>query len=36
MSLYHYFDTRDELLDLMGDEVAGEMLVAELPSDWRT
>jgi AcrR family transcriptional regulator len=35
MSLYHYFDTRDELLDLMGDQVAGEMLVPELPSDWR-
>jgi AcrR family transcriptional regulator len=35
MSLYHYFDTRDELLDLMGDSVAGEMVVPELPSDWR-
>ena len=35
MSLYHYFDSRDELLDLMGDTVAGEMLVPELPSDWR-
>lgn len=36
MSLYHYFDSRDELLDLMGDTVAGEMLVpGELPSDWR-
>jgi AcrR family transcriptional regulator len=35
MSLYHYFDSRDELLDLMGDSVAAEMLVPELPKDWR-
>ena len=35
MSLYHYFDSRDELLELMGDTVAGEMLVPELPPDWR-
>jgi AcrR family transcriptional regulator len=35
MSLYHYFDSRDELLELMGDQVAGEMLVPELPGDWR-
>jgi AcrR family transcriptional regulator len=35
MSLYHYFDSRDELLDLMGDTVAAEMLVAELPAQWR-
>ena len=35
MSLYHYFDTRDELLELMGDTVAGEMLVPVLPADWR-
>jgi AcrR family transcriptional regulator len=35
MSLYHYFDSRDELLELMGDTVAGEMLVPKLPSDWR-
>jgi AcrR family transcriptional regulator len=36
MSLYHYFDSRDELLDLMADTVAGEMLVpGELPRDWR-
>ena len=27
MSLYHYFQSRDELLDLMGDSVAAEMLV---------
>ena len=32
MSLYHYFDSRDELLDLMGDTVAAEMLVPELPA----
>ena len=31
MSLYHYFDSRDELLDLMGETVAAEMLVPELP-----
>jgi AcrR family transcriptional regulator len=36
MSLYHYFQSRDELLDLMGDTVAAEMLVpGEMPSDWR-
>jgi AcrR family transcriptional regulator len=35
MSLYHYFDTRDELLELMSDSTAGEMLVAKLPGDWR-
>lgn len=35
MSLYHYFDSRDELLELMGDTVAAELLVPRLPSDWR-
>jgi AcrR family transcriptional regulator len=35
MSIYHYFDTRDELLELMGDTVAGEMLVPDLPAEWR-
>jgi len=36
MSLYHYFDSRDELLDLMGDTVAAEMLVpGKMPTDWR-
>ena len=35
MSLYHYFDSRDELLDLMADRVAAEMVVPELPADWR-
>jgi AcrR family transcriptional regulator len=35
MSLYHYFDSRDELLDLMSDRVAAEMVVPELPEDWR-
>jgi AcrR family transcriptional regulator len=35
MSLYHYFDSRDELLDLMSDAVAAEMLVTELPQGWR-
>jgi AcrR family transcriptional regulator len=35
MSLYHYFDSRDEILELMADAVAAGMLVPELPSDWR-
>ena len=36
MSLYHYFDSRDELLDLMSDAVAADMLVpGELSRDWR-
>ena len=35
MSLYHYFDSRDELLELMGDAAAAEMLVPSLPRDWR-
>ena len=35
MSLYHYFDSRDELLDLMSDTVAAEMLVPGLPAHWR-
>jgi AcrR family transcriptional regulator len=35
MSLYHYFDSRDEILDLMSETVAQEMLVPDLPADWR-
>jgi AcrR family transcriptional regulator len=35
MSLYHYFDSRDELLELMADTVAKEMLVPELSPHWR-
>jgi AcrR family transcriptional regulator len=36
MSLYHYFDSRDELLELMGDRIAAEMLVpGRLPEHWR-
>jgi AcrR family transcriptional regulator len=35
MSIYHYFQSREELLDLMGDTVAAEMLVEDLPEDWR-
>jgi AcrR family transcriptional regulator len=35
MSIYHYFQSRDELLDLMGDTVAAEMLVDTVPDDWR-
>jgi AcrR family transcriptional regulator len=36
MSIYHYFASRDELLELMGETVSGEVLVPELPGDWRT
>src|SRR3954469_18221423 len=35
MSLYHYFQSRDELLELMAETVAEEMLVPDLPADWR-
>ncbi|MBE2314723.1 TetR/AcrR family transcriptional regulator C-terminal domain-containing protein [Solirubrobacter sp. CPCC 204708] len=35
MSLYHYFENRDELLELMVDTVAGEMVVPALPKSWR-
>jgi AcrR family transcriptional regulator len=35
MSLYHYFQSRDELLDLMGDTIAAEMLLDAVPDDWR-
>jgi AcrR family transcriptional regulator len=36
MSLYTYIDSKEDLLDLMADEVATETLPAgELPSDWR-
>ena len=35
MSLYHYFENRDELLELMIDTVAAEMVVPELPDAWR-
>jgi AcrR family transcriptional regulator len=35
MSLYHYFENRDELIELMLDTVATEMVVPELPADWR-
>jgi AcrR family transcriptional regulator len=35
MSIYHYFASRDELLELMAETVAAEMLVDELPADWR-
>jgi AcrR family transcriptional regulator len=35
MSLYHYFDSRDELLVLMADAVGAEMLVPDLPDQWR-
>jgi AcrR family transcriptional regulator len=35
MSLYHYVRTKDELVTLMDDAVMGELLVDELPGDWR-
>jgi AcrR family transcriptional regulator len=36
MSLYTYIDSKDDLLDLMTDQVAGELIIeGELPGDWR-
>lgn len=36
MSLYTYIDSKDDLLDLMVDQVVGELLVEERPpGDWR-
>jgi AcrR family transcriptional regulator len=37
MSLYYYVQTKAELLDLMHDEMMGEVVVpeGELPDDWR-
>jgi AcrR family transcriptional regulator len=36
MSLYTYIDSKDDLLDLMADQIAGEVLIVEeLPGDWR-
>jgi AcrR family transcriptional regulator len=35
MSLYTLFERKDDLIDLMADHVLGEMLVDELPGDWR-
>jgi AcrR family transcriptional regulator len=35
MSLYSFFSRKDDLIDLMVDEVIGEMHVADLPEDWR-
>lgn len=35
MSLYHYFENREELLELMIDTVAAEMVVPDLPGEWR-
>ncbi|WP_344611114.1 TetR/AcrR family transcriptional regulator [Dactylosporangium salmoneum] len=37
MSIYSYarVESKDELLDLMIDEVCGDMLVEDLPEDWR-
>jgi AcrR family transcriptional regulator len=36
MSLYTFFERKDDLIDLMVDHVLGEMLVEEVPPDWRT
>src|SRR5262245_62033753 len=36
MSLYRYFDSKDDLFELMSDAVQGETPVPDLPSgDWR-
>lgn len=35
MSLYSYIARKDDLLDLMLDRVLGEVLVDQLPHDWR-
>jgi AcrR family transcriptional regulator len=35
MSLYSFFKRKDDLIDLMVDQVLGEMLVEEVPADWR-
>jgi AcrR family transcriptional regulator len=37
MSLYHYLETKRDLIDLMDDAIMGETLVpeGEMPSDWR-
>jgi AcrR family transcriptional regulator len=36
MTLYSYVHNKDELLDLMGDEVMGEQLFeGDVPTDWR-
>lgn len=36
MTLYTYIDSKDDLLDLMSDQIAGEVLLeGELPGDWR-
>jgi AcrR family transcriptional regulator len=35
MSLYTYIERKEDLLDLMADEVATETVVADLPSGWR-
>lgn len=36
MTLYTYIDSKDDLLDLMSDQIAGEVLLeGDLPGDWR-
>lgn len=36
MSLYPRIGSKDDLFDLMVDAVAGEVLLEEVPADWRT
>src|SRR5450755_3706286 len=35
MDLYHYFARKDELIDLMVDEVIAAAVPGEIPPDWR-
>jgi AcrR family transcriptional regulator len=35
MTLYHYVDSKDDLLALMGDLVMAELYVSDLAADWR-
>ncbi|WP_157756838.1 TetR/AcrR family transcriptional regulator C-terminal domain-containing protein [Plantactinospora sp. KBS50] len=34
MSLYSFMDRKDDLIELMVDEILGEMVLDELPQDW--
>lgn len=35
MSLYSFMDRKDDLIELIVDEIMGEMIVDELPAGWR-
>lgn len=35
MRLYRYISTKEELFDLMVDEIQAEILPEEQPGDWR-